>query len=131
MVIKAPRRLARFNKVVTNRVQGVYAPWIAPWAVVHHRGRLSGREYSTPIFAWKSGDRLAIAVLYGRESDWLRNALAAGSARVTRVGRTYVWSGLELVPAELSGMSTVARLYARPFGTMLVGRLTRVQGPAK
>jgi len=125
MTVAAPRRLARFNKVVTNRVQGVYAPWIPPWAVIHHRGRRSGREYSTPVFAWKSGHRLAVAVVYGAESDWLRNALAAGSARVTRAGRTYEWTGLEYVDAESSGMSRVARAYARPFGSMLVGDLTR------
>ena len=126
MTVSAPRWLARFNRVVTNRVQGVYAPWIAPWAVIHHRGRRSGREYSTPVFAWKSGERLAVAVAYGDESDWLRNALAAGSVRVTRVGKTYTWTALRVMPAEGSGMSAVARAYSRPFGSMLVGDLTRV-----
>ena len=126
MTVSAPRALARFNKVVTNRVQGIYAPWIAPWAVVHHRGRKSGREYSTPVFAFKSGDRLAIAVAYGGKSDWLLNALAAGEARITRVGRSYTWNNLELAPAEASGMSRVARLYAKPFGSMLVGDLKRL-----
>jgi len=125
MTVAAPRGLARFNKVVTNRVQGLYAPWVAPWAVIHHRGRRSGREYSTPVFAWKSGDRLAVAVAYGAESDWLRNALAAGAVRVTRVGKTYAWTGLHVVPAESSGMSAVARAYSKPFGSMLVGDLSQ------
>ena len=125
MTVAAPRGLARFNRVVTNRVQGVYAPWVAPWAVIHHRGRRSGREYSTPVFAWKSGNLLGVAVAYGGESDWLLNALAAGSARVTRVGKTYAWSGLHVVPAESSGLSPVARTYAKPFGLVLVGELTR------
>ena len=125
MALTAPRWLARFNKVVTNRVQGVYAPWVAPWAVIHHRGRTSGREYSTPVLAWRSGDRLAVAVVYGAESDWLRNALAAGSVTVTRAGRSYTWSELEVVPANASGMSAVALLYARPFGSMRVGELAR------
>lgn len=123
MTVSAPRRLARFNKVVTNRIQGLYAPWVAPWAVIHHRGRRSGREYSTPVFAWKSGNRLGVAVVYGAESDWLLNALAAGSARVTRAGRTYTWTGLHVVPARSSGLSAVARAYAKPFGSVLVGEL--------
>lgn len=121
----APRSLARFNKVVTNRIQGIYAPYVAPWAVIHHKGRRSGRDYATPVFAWKSGNRLAVAVLYGGRSDWLRNALAAGSAEVTRRGRSYSWTGLHVVDVESSGMSVVARAYARPFGSMLVGDLTR------
>ncbi|HSV39192.1 MAG TPA: nitroreductase family deazaflavin-dependent oxidoreductase [Nocardioidaceae bacterium] len=125
MTVAAPRGLARFNKVVTNRIQGLYAPWIAPWAVIRHRGRRSGREYSTPVFAWKSGNRLGVAVAYGAQSDWLLNALAADSARVTRAGRTYTWSGLHVVPAAESGMSAVARGYTKPFGSMVVGDLTR------
>jgi deazaflavin-dependent oxidoreductase (nitroreductase family) len=126
MTVALPRWLARFNKVVTNRVQGVYAPWIPPWAVIHHRGRRSGREYSTSLLAWKSGNQLAVAVAYGGNSDWLLNSLATGSARVTRVGKTYTWSGLHVVPAESSGLSGVARAYSKAFGSVLVGELTPV-----
>ena len=35
-----PRSLARFNKKVTNRIQGLWAPWLPPWAVIIHKGRL-------------------------------------------------------------------------------------------
>lgn len=125
MTLSAPRSLARFNKVVTNPIQGIYAPYLPPWAVIHHQGRRSGRDYATPVFAWKSGHRLAVAVVYGERSDWLRNALAAGSVEVTRRGRFDAWTGLHVVDVQSSGMSAVARIYARPFGSMLVGDLSR------
>jgi deazaflavin-dependent oxidoreductase (nitroreductase family) len=83
------RGLARFNKRVTNRVQGIWAPYLPPWAVIIHKGRLSGRRYRTPVFAWRSGDRLGVVLYYGERSEWLRNVLAAGGAEVRRAGR--VW----------------------------------------
>src|SRR5262249_1796055 len=52
-----PRALARFNRLVTNRVLGVVAPWMPPFAVVVHRGRSSGRVYRTPVWAFRRGRR--------------------------------------------------------------------------
>ena len=81
-----PRSLARFNKKVTNRVQGIWAPWLPPWAVIVHKGRKSGREYETPVLAFRSGDRLSVVLFYGERAEWLRNVLAAGTAGVRRAG---------------------------------------------
>lgn len=83
------RRLAHFNKSVTNRVQGQWAWLLPPWAVVLHKGRRSGREYRTPVMALLRGGQLKICVLYGTESDWVQNLLAAGGGEVVRCGRTY------------------------------------------
>ena len=87
--MKLSRGVARFNKRVTNRIQGLYAWLIPPWAVILHRGRRSGRQYRTPLFAFKRGRTLVIALLYGEESEWLRN-LRAGGGYVIRAGRTFV-----------------------------------------
>lgn len=78
------RRLARFNKVATNRVQMLWAPRIAPWGVVVHVGRRSGREYRTPVLASVSGATLTIALPYGVESDWVQNLLAANGGTFIR-----------------------------------------------
>src|SRR5438132_14236082 len=86
--MKLSRRVARFNKLINNRVQGIYAWLLPPWAVILHRGRRSGRPYRTPLLAFKRDGRLIIALLYGEESDWLRN-LRAGGGQVVRAGRTY------------------------------------------
>jgi deazaflavin-dependent oxidoreductase (nitroreductase family) len=83
-----PRGLARFNKRVTNRVQGLWAPYLPPWAVIVHKGRKSGRSFRTPVLAYKSGTQLGIVLYYGERADWLRNVLAAGEASVVRAGKT-------------------------------------------
>ena len=82
-----PRSLARFNKVVTNRVQGVWAPYLPPYAMIVHRGRTSGTEYRTPVTAFRRGGALVVPLLYGDRSDWVRNVLAAGGGEVRRGGR--------------------------------------------
>ena len=83
--MKFSRGAARFNKRVTNRIQGLYAWLVPPWAVVLHRGRRSGRHYRTPLFAFRRGQMLVIALLYGEESEWLRN-LRNGGGHVVRAG---------------------------------------------
>jgi deazaflavin-dependent oxidoreductase (nitroreductase family) len=106
------RRAARFNKRVTNRVQGLYAWLVPPWAVVLHRGRRSGRRYRTPLFAFRRDRTLVIALLYGDESEWLRNLRAGGGGHVIRVGRTFVVGAPEVVATSEAG-SLLARL-SRP-----------------
>ncbi len=85
--MRLPRSLARFNRVVTNRIQRLWAPYLPPWVLLTHRGRVSGREYRNPVFATRRGSQLRLAVLYGTESDWVRNLLAAGGASLVRLGR--------------------------------------------
>jgi deazaflavin-dependent oxidoreductase (nitroreductase family) len=115
--MKVSRRVARFNKVVTNRVQGVYAWILPPWAVILHRGRRSGRAYRTPVLAFRQDRTLIVALLYGEESDWLRNLRAAGGGLIVRAGRTYELGRPRVVEtdaaAELSHVSPVARAYCR------------------
>jgi deazaflavin-dependent oxidoreductase (nitroreductase family) len=74
--MKLSRGAARFNRLVTNRIQGLYAWLLPPWAVILHRGRRSGRHYRTPLFGFRRDRILVIALLYGQESDWLRNLRA-------------------------------------------------------
>src|SRR6266487_6631191 len=79
--------VSRTSMRITNRVQGLWAPWLPPWALIVHKGRTSGREYHTPVMAWRLGDRFAIMLFFGQESDWVRNVLAAGGAEVRRAHR--------------------------------------------
>jgi deazaflavin-dependent oxidoreductase (nitroreductase family) len=82
-----PRRLAKFNLVATNRVLGPPARHLPGFAVVSHVGRRSGRTYRTPVNLFRRGDGYAIALMYGAESQWVRNVLAAGAADVETRGR--------------------------------------------
>ena len=108
--MKLSRGVARFNKRVTNRIQGLYAWLVPPWAVILHRGRRSGRQYRTPLFAFRRDRILVIALLYGEESEWLRN-LRAGGGHVIRRGRTFVVGAPQVVAKSEAG-SLLARLSA-------------------
>lgn len=122
MPIELPRRLARFNRLFTNPIQGVYAWALPPWAVIVHRGRRTGRLYRTPVLAVKRERTLMIAVMYGERSDWVRNVLAGGG-RVVRGGRTYELAQPRLVSSDAPEVSGLARVS----GTALIAELA---GPA-
>src|SRR5438132_8953880 len=115
--MKLSRRVARFNMVVNDRFQRVYAWLVPPWAVLLHRGRRSGRLYRTPVLAFRQERTLVIALLYGEESDWLRNLRTSGGGRVVRMGRTFKLHEPRVVEtsraAELARLSPIARAYCR------------------
>lgn len=127
MALELPRRLARFNRSVTNRVQGQYAWLLPPWLVMCHTGRRSGRRYRTPVIGFVRGRTLAVVVLYGEHSDWVQNVLAGG-ARVVRTGRTYELREPRLVDVrDADGrVALPALLGARLSGKLLAAEL---EGP--
>ena len=91
------RRVARFNRRVTNRITGPLAPWLPLFGVVVHTGRRSGREYHTPVNVFRTDGGFVIALTYGPEADWVRNVLAAdGCALITR-GRRHSLTAPRLV----------------------------------
>ena len=63
------------------------------YGVLVHIGRKSGRVYRTPlnVFRARNGG-FAIVIVYGRESDWLRNVRAAGRAELVTRRRRYTVS---------------------------------------
>ena len=91
-----PKRLARFNLLVTNRVLGPLARRAPGFAIVWHVGRRSGRAYRTPVNLFRSGDRYVIALTYGADSQWVRNVLAAGEVDIETRGQR-----LHLVDPEI------------------------------
>jgi deazaflavin-dependent oxidoreductase (nitroreductase family) len=95
-----PKRLARFNLRVTNRVLGPLAERLPGFGVVIHRGRRSGRTYRTPVNVFRRGDRYVIALTYGADSQWVRNVLAAGEVDVETRGRRVHLSAPRLVHDE-------------------------------
>ena len=84
-----PRGLARFNRVVTNRISRPLAGWLPGFAVIVHRGRKSGAEYRTPVNAWLGDDDVIVALTYGRDTDWLKNLTAADGGEVIAGRKTY------------------------------------------
>ena len=81
----APRALARFNKIATNKLVRPMARNTRALANVIHVGRKSGKEYSTPVTPFVHGDQFAVILTYGAEADWVQNVLA-GEARLQHRG---------------------------------------------
>jgi deazaflavin-dependent oxidoreductase (nitroreductase family) len=101
---------ARFNRTIANPVTRLFAGWVPPFAVVRHRGRVTGSGYATPVWAFTTRDGLVFALLYGKASEWAKNVLVADEVRVMRRGKSRAYAlprllaadeGLGLVPAIL------------------------------
>ena len=83
-----PRALARFNRRVVNPVTGRFAGRLPWFAIVVHRGRVTGREYRTPVNAFRlPGNGYVIGLSYGPRTDWARNVLVEGSCAIETCGR--------------------------------------------
>jgi deazaflavin-dependent oxidoreductase (nitroreductase family) len=76
-----PRRLNALVMPLTRRVP--------PLAVLHHRGRRSGRAYDTPVQAYPTPDGWLVGLAYDHNAPFALNLLAAGSGEMTRAGRRY------------------------------------------
>ena len=80
------RRTVHFNRRVTNRITRPIASRAPGFAIVIHVGRRSGRVYRTPVNVFHDDDRYMFALTYGRDSDWVRNVLAAGRCEIETRG---------------------------------------------
>jgi deazaflavin-dependent oxidoreductase (nitroreductase family) len=94
------RRLAGFNRRVTNHITRPAAARLPGFAVVVHTGRRSGRRYRTPVNAFRTADGYVIALTYGTESDWVRNVVAAGGCELDTRGRRVHLTAPELFHDE-------------------------------
>src|SRR3954451_25425894 len=97
----APRWLARFNRSVANRVASPLARQWPGLGLVDHVGRRSGRAYHTPVLVFYSRDEYVIAMIYGAQSEWVRNVFASGGASLETRGRRIRLVAPQLVHDEL------------------------------
>ena len=95
-----PKRLARFNRVITNRVAFPVARRVPGFGVVLHTGRRSGRSYRTPVNAFRAPDGYVIALTYGPDSDWPKNVLAAGGCTLLTRGTAVPLAGPRLIHTQ-------------------------------
>jgi deazaflavin-dependent oxidoreductase (nitroreductase family) len=121
--MQIPRAVATFNKHVNNRIQGLWAGALPPWLIVLHDGRRSGRAYRTPVLGFLDGDRLYVPLLYGEQSDWARNLLAAGGGRVRRRRRVHEVREPHIVPAADVPLTGFAGRYTRSAPSAMVMRV--------
>ena len=83
------RWLASFNIAVTNRITGLFAGWLPGFAILTHVGRKSGKVYRTPINVFRVPNGFIIALTYTRQSEWVKNVLAAGGCELKTLGKKY------------------------------------------
>jgi deazaflavin-dependent oxidoreductase (nitroreductase family) len=91
------RWLAKFNIIVTNRITGLFAGWLPGFGILIHVGRKSGKVYHTPINVFRVPNGFIIALTYSRQSEWVKNVLAAGGCELKTVGNNYHLSAPEVV----------------------------------
>jgi len=125
-VVRAISRVFGARQLRSSGKPGAFA------SIIRHRGRSSGKAYSTPVGVVPNGDGFLIALPYGTKSHWLRNVLVGGSATIVTEGYVYEVDRLELVPT-----AAVAHCFAladqRLFRLLRVDQclsLARVEGAA-
>jgi deazaflavin-dependent oxidoreductase (nitroreductase family) len=98
-----PYFMRRVNRVVTNPILGSIAWLVPPLAVVHHRGRKSGRAYRTPVVAFRTAGGFVVPMTYGRDVDWARNLVAAGGGEIQQMGRRHRVRRPRIVGGDVAG----------------------------
>lgn len=83
------RWLASFNIAVTNRITGLFAGWLPGFAILAHVGRKSRKVYRTPVNVFRVPNGFIIALTYSRQSEWVKNVLAAGGCGCKTRGKEY------------------------------------------
>lgn len=68
--------------------------------VIIHTGRTSGKTYHTPLDAHKVDGGYVFIVMYSSKSDWVKNALAAGKARLRVDGSEFDLTNPRLISRE-------------------------------
>lgn len=128
-IVPLPSSLRKLNRLFTNRILDPLAKVMPMFGIIHHVGRTSGREYRTPVNTYSYLDGWLFALAYGRNTDWVKNVLAANGCRLETRGRIMDLQdpqflprteGLQAVPAlvhlALNGMNITDFLYLQEAG---------------
>lgn len=99
------KKVKRVRDTIRNASKELLNPIVLPlagrslgmYAVIQHKGRRSGRLYTTPVLAQPVADGFIIPLTYGTESDWGRNILAAGSCTIFWKGDAYAVRDPEII----------------------------------
>ena len=121
-----------FNKRLLNPVMMALdrRHWYA--AVLKHKGRRSGKEYSTPVTAGPLEDSFVIPLSYGEDVDWLKNVRAAGRCSIETRSGTYLVGDPEVIDRAhaLAIVPRHARLMFRLFGIESYVKVKRISEPS-
>ena len=118
------RLVARFVNPVVLVVAG--RRWMPVLGVLHHRGRRSGRAYSSPLGMRPDRGGFVMPLTFSESAAWYQNVLAAGSASVTYLARDHQVANPEVIDyAEAAhAFPRYERLQFRALGINQFLRLT-------
>lgn len=114
------RLVAFINRNVLNPIVLRIAGPLAV-SVVHHIGRKTGRAYRTPVFAEPTTEGFIVGLIYGAETDWCRNVLAARGAVLAHRGHE-----LRLVNPQVIDSGAARTML--PLGVWLIHRALGTTG---
>jgi deazaflavin-dependent oxidoreductase (nitroreductase family) len=81
------RWLARVNRRTANHLTAPFARYVPGFGVIVHRGRKTNRVYQTPVMVFAAPDGYTVALIYGTQSQWAKNVIAAGGCDLQTGGR--------------------------------------------
>ncbi|MBB2940456.1 deazaflavin-dependent oxidoreductase (nitroreductase family) [Actinoplanes lutulentus] len=80
--------MSAFVRATTPAVRALSGRRWSPWAVVQHRGRVTGRDLAVPVVVMATPEVFVINLPWGERTNWVRNVLAAGGCIIR-------WKGAE------------------------------------
>src|SRR5260221_7906628 len=87
LLIRSRKRwVAAFNRAITNRITSRFADRLPGFGILTHVGRKSGKLYLTPVNVFRAPEGFLIALTYGRESERVKDVLAAGGCELETRG---------------------------------------------
>ena len=86
---------------ITLRIAG--RPY-SPYAIIRHIGRKTNLLHSTPVAAAHDDETFVVPLLYGEETDWCQNILAAKTCTIVWQGKAYL-AGVPHIVDQAAGIS--------------------------
>ena len=112
--MKFPVWFENFQIKYINPIAVPLARFTPGVTVIKHRGRKSGRDFTTAVSAYRKGTTVAIMLAHGK-TNWVKNILAAGQADIRLRGRDVHLVNPRIIEAGTDDPSlpTMARLAAK------------------
>jgi deazaflavin-dependent oxidoreductase (nitroreductase family) len=91
----------RFARATAPAVRVLAGRRLIPiWGVVHHRGRVSGRDLRVPVAVTAAPGLFVINLPWGARTNWVRNVLAAGNCTIRWRGHDHPADDPRILDAE-------------------------------
>ena len=126
---KPPARLVKLTSPLARQLAG--RRWFSLWAVLHHRGRRTGRAYAIPVAVLVTPQTFLIGLPWGPQTNWARNVLAAGGCTIRWKAVDYQVTAPTLVGPEtaLTAANRLQRTVIRRTGLRHFLQLQRTRTP--